>query len=77
MAMLNIPLSTAVKAKSLQKCYSIKESSLPTFFPGRCADILYDGKKIGSFGIVHPEVLRKFDITYPCSCLEMTIEQFV
>jgi phenylalanyl-tRNA synthetase beta chain len=49
----------------------------PTFFPKRCADIIYNGQTIGSFGILHPEVLEKFEILYPCSALEMNIEPFL
>ena len=29
----------------------------PEFLPGRQASIIYKGKRIGTFGIVHPEVL--------------------
>ncbi|KAF7301803.1 Phenylalanyl-tRNA synthetase subunit beta [Mycena indigotica] len=32
--------------------------------------------KIGSLGILHPSVLEKFDISYPCSALEFTLEPF-
>ncbi|KAJ7068401.1 hypothetical protein C8F01DRAFT_1336035 [Mycena amicta] len=32
--------------------------------------------KIGSLGILHPSVLEKFDIGYPCSALEFTLEPF-
>mmetsp|Transcript_18226 Transcript_18226/g.28402 ORF Transcript_18226/g.28402 Transcript_18226/m.28402 type:complete len:632 (-) Transcript_18226:326-2221(-) len=61
--------------------YTIKESTEETFFPGRCADILltYPGSggaqlKIGSFGILHPEVLKSFDIQYPASSVELDLE---
>ncbi|KAF7332036.1 Phenylalanyl-tRNA synthetase subunit beta [Mycena kentingensis (nom. inval.)] len=32
--------------------------------------------KIGSLGILHPSVLEKFKIEYPCSALEFTLEPF-
>ncbi|KAF7292377.1 Phenylalanyl-tRNA synthetase subunit beta [Mycena chlorophos] len=32
--------------------------------------------KIGSLGILHPSVLEKFEIGYPCSALEFTLEPF-
>jgi len=67
--------------------YTIRESTEETFFPGRCADIfltypgcssqISDGQpgvKIGSFGILHPEVLNNFDIQYPTSSLELDLE---
>jgi phenylalanyl-tRNA synthetase beta chain len=48
-----------------------------TFFPGRRADIFYEKSKIGSFGIVHPEVVQNFDYQYPTSALEINIEPFL
>ena len=57
--------------------YYIKESAHPAFFPGRRADIYYEGKVVGSFGIIHPTVLEKFEIGYPCSAVEINIEHFI
>ena len=31
---------------------------------------------IGIIGILHPSVLEKFEISYPCSALEFTLEPF-
>ncbi|KAJ3214221.1 hypothetical protein HK099_006984 [Clydaea vesicula] len=57
--------------------YYIKESKHPTYFQGRKADIYYNNKVVGVFGVVHPSVLRKFEISYPTSCLELNIEPFL
>jgi len=32
--------------------------------------------ELGTLGVLHPSVLEKFDITYPCSTLEFTLEPF-
>ena len=32
--------------------------------------------ELGSVGILHPSVLEKFEIQYPCSALEITLEPF-
>ena len=48
-----------------------------TYFPGRQAGIVRDGKRIGVMGVVHPTVLGKFDIVNPCSVLELDLEPFV
>lgn len=62
----------------------------PMYFPGRAAKIFYrpapeKGSKtlatkedidIGSLGILHPTVLEKFEIGFPCSSLEFTLEPF-
>ena len=54
--------------------------SCRTYFPGRAAEILLtkpgceERKSIGTFGILHPEVLSNFDIIYPTSSLELDLE---
>uniref|UniRef100_A0A6M2F3M4 phenylalanine--tRNA ligase n=1 Tax=Populus davidiana TaxID=266767 RepID=A0A6M2F3M4_9ROSI len=57
--------------------YYIQRSDAPEFLPGRQASIIYKGKHIGDFGIVHPQVLNNFVITDPCSFLEIDIEHFL
>jgi len=59
------------------KYYELKASEDPTFFPGRRADILVNGTKVGVVGTVHPEVLEKFHVPFPCSAVELFIEPFV
>ncbi|KAL3899029.1 MAG: hypothetical protein SGCHY_002336, partial [Lobulomycetales sp.] len=54
--------------------YYISESQDPTFFPGRRADVFYNLKKVGVFGILHPLVLKSYDIHFPASSLEINIE---
>ncbi|KAA8541114.1 hypothetical protein F0562_025077 [Nyssa sinensis] len=57
--------------------YYIERSDEPEFLPGRQAHIIYKGKQIGTFGIVHPEVLNNFDIPDPCSYAQLNIENFL
>ena len=51
-----------------------------TYFAGRAAAILLttptatDPVQIGTFGILHPNVLGNFDIQYPASCVELDLE---
>jgi phenylalanyl-tRNA synthetase beta chain len=70
MMMLNIP-------RQVEGGYSITESLNETYFPGRRADIYFQGNVVGSFGIVHPTVLNNFDICFPCSALEINLEPFL
>lgn len=59
----------------------------PMYFPGRAARIIYrvpatDSQsplleiEIGRIGVLHPTVLEKFDVGYPCSALEFNLESF-
>lgn len=54
------------------------ESQDPAFFGELgAADVICYGKRIGVFGVVHPEVLKNFEIPYPCGALEFDLSPFV
>uniref|UniRef100_A0A3Q3LTB2 Phenylalanine--tRNA ligase beta subunit n=1 Tax=Mastacembelus armatus TaxID=205130 RepID=A0A3Q3LTB2_9TELE len=48
-----------------------------TFFPGRCAEVFVRGKSVGRLGVLHPDVISRFELTMPCSALEIDIEPFL
>jgi phenylalanyl-tRNA synthetase beta chain len=65
--------------------YTIRELKMGecgsgTYFPGRAAEILLTSPNggvrgvIGTFGILHPDVLGNFDINYPTSAMELDLE---
>jgi phenylalanyl-tRNA synthetase beta chain len=63
--------------------YFLKPSDDPVYFTGMGADIVLqsigeDGVKkdvvIGNVGVVHPDVLANFEVTYPCCVMEMDLE---
>lgn len=57
--------------------YSLVASNADrAFFPGRQASVMVGGVKVGTLGVVHPEVLGKFEpaIVHPCSALEIDLE---
>jgi len=35
---------------------------------------LLKGKKVGSMGVIHPEVIGNFELKYPVSALEIDFE---
>jgi len=55
--------------------YEVEESDDPRFIPGRAAAVLYNGRKIGVFGEIHPEVMENWGITVPCIGGEFDLEQ--
>lgn len=61
--------------------YWIEEVDDPMYFAGHGASIHAKiGEKeaqIGSFGILHPTVLEKFELKYPVSVLEFNVEVFL
>ncbi|CAN0194306.1 unnamed protein product [Ascophyllum nodosum] len=65
--------------------YRIEPIDRSTFFPGRCADVLLEVKggenesewkevRLGSFGMLHPEVLKAYELRDPSSAVEMDLE---
>lgn len=59
--------------------YSVEPSEDPCFFPGMGAQVVlhYDDgsrKVVGVLGVVHPEVLANYDVSYPCSVTEIDVE---
>jgi phenylalanyl-tRNA synthetase beta chain len=69
---------TGTTSKATNKLrYHIQPSEDVTFFPGRRADVYVQDRKIGVFGILHPNVLQAYSIPYPVSALHMEIEMFV
>lgn len=57
--------------------YHIQAAEDSTFFPGRCAEIFSRGKSIGHLGVLHPDVISRFELTMPCSAIDIDIEPFL
>lgn len=55
--------------------YEVAESDDPRFIPGRQAAILANGKKIGVFGEIHPQVLENWNISVPAVGGEIDLEE--
>jgi phenylalanyl-tRNA synthetase beta chain len=54
--------------------YYLQESADPIYFPKRGANIVLNKRVIGSIGVIHPEVLEKYEIKYPVTCFETRLE---
>ena len=46
----------------------------PRFIPGRCAEIIVGGKKVGIFGEVHPAVLESWGCSMPAVVAEIDLD---
>ena len=63
--------------------FSLRPSLHPSYFPGRRADIILhrlaqqDEIVLGTFGILHPDVISQFGIPYVCSAMEINLEYFM
>lgn len=57
----------------LEGRFDFKMREDPTFIPGRAADIVVKGRKIGLFGEISPEVLTNFEILNPVMSFELEL----
>ncbi|KAF8529050.1 phenylalanyl-tRNA synthetase [Hysterangium stoloniferum] len=55
---------------------AVKGASTPTNIKHHSRSASASDTKIGVLGILHPSVLQNFEIGYPCSALEFTLEPF-
>jgi phenylalanyl-tRNA synthetase beta chain len=56
---------------NLEEKIEIRPSDDRALLPGRGADILLAGQKIGVFGEMHPRVIRSFGLEQPVVALEL------
>jgi phenylalanyl-tRNA synthetase beta chain len=54
--------------------YTLAETDDPRFIPGRCANIMANGKPVGFFGEIHPQVLENWGIQMPCTGAEIFLD---
>jgi len=57
--------------------YYLRGSDDPTYFPGRCAEVVAYGTVVGRLGVLHPETLAKFELNLPVAAMEINIEPFL
>nr|XP_039249843.1 phenylalanine--tRNA ligase beta subunit-like [Styela clava] len=57
--------------------YKILAAENSAFFPGRCADVMINGKSVGKMGVLHPEVITNFELVYPASALDLDLQYFL
>lgn len=55
--------------------YVLRDADHPAFFPGRCVSVvLRDGAVLGVMGVIHPLVLKAFQLPNPVSLFEINLE---
>uniref|UniRef100_A0AAV1V4Z7 phenylalanine--tRNA ligase n=1 Tax=Peronospora matthiolae TaxID=2874970 RepID=A0AAV1V4Z7_9STRA len=78
MQLLGIPFQLEM-AVGTKEYYTITPAEEHAYFPGRCAYVMLQKEdaeplRLGSFGVLHPGVLKNFDLLNPTSVLEMDLE---
>ncbi|MDE0482327.1 MAG: phenylalanine--tRNA ligase subunit beta [Candidatus Poribacteria bacterium] len=54
--------------------YTFKNTNDPTFHPGRNAEVLLEGERIGILGETHPTVLENYELPYKAYLFELDLE---
>jgi phenylalanyl-tRNA synthetase beta chain len=55
--------------------FTISGCKEPYFIPGRCANIMVEGKPIGFFGELHPQVIENYELGNPVVALEFNLKK--
>ena len=54
--------------------WTLQKADVPTFHPGRNAEVLLGDRRLGVFGEVHPEVLENYDLPYKAYLFDFDLE---
>ncbi len=57
--------------------YVMSELVDPRFIQGRCGNLVVNGKNVGIFGEIHPQVLESWNITMPTIACEIDLDNFL
>lgn len=68
-----VPAAPSSSDSALNTMKEALSKALPSLVPSATGADL----EIGVLGVLHPEVLEKFEIEYPCSSLEFDLEPFL
>ena len=68
-------LMTKVGADFAKRQYYLEENDTdPRYFPLRGFSVVLNNARIGTVGVLHPEVLGNFELKYPVSALEIDFD---
>jgi len=60
--------------RRMGKPYVLEGEDAPTCLAGRRAKVLLRGKCVGWAGVLHPDILVRYKVPFPCSVLELDFE---
>ncbi|MFX0064540.1 MAG: phenylalanine--tRNA ligase subunit beta [Candidatus Hermodarchaeota archaeon] len=72
---MHTTLNTFMRLTGLN--FSFQPTERPYLLPGRGAEIIYEGKKIGFLGELHPEILEEWEIWLPVAVMEIKLSEIL
>lgn len=67
-------LMTKVGAKFMTDYKLVEDATDPRWFNGGIA-VMLGGKRVGSMGVLHPDVMRAYQLDYPVSAVELDFDK--
>lgn len=67
-------LMCKVGGKMHQDYKLVEDEKDPRFLTRRGVSIMLKGAKVGSIGVLHPEVLAHYELKYPVSAIELDFD---
>jgi phenylalanyl-tRNA synthetase beta chain len=61
----------------LDREIGIRAAEHASFIPGRAAELVRDGRRLGIMGELHPEVLENYGLKHPVAVLELSLEKLL
>ena len=59
--------------RDVGKACEVEPAEDGNFIPGRCAGVLADGMRVGTFGEVHPRVIEAYELAHPVAAFELDV----
>ncbi|MFQ6086765.1 MAG: phenylalanine--tRNA ligase subunit beta [Candidatus Bathyarchaeia archaeon] len=59
------------------KQWKTRETTHPSFIPGRTATVHFKNREIGIIGEIHPQILNNFELRNPASAFETNLEEIM
>jgi phenylalanyl-tRNA synthetase beta chain len=56
---------------------SMQSGDMEMFIPGRCAVIKVNGRQVGHFGEMHPQVITAYELGYPTIAFELDLQDLM
>ncbi|MCG7840396.1 MAG: phenylalanine--tRNA ligase subunit beta [Methanomassiliicoccales archaeon] len=56
---------------------SFHPGDIGTFIPGRCAVVMVNGRNVGHFGELHPQVIVDYEMGYPIIAFELDLQDLM
>ena len=63
--------------RDLDTEFTIEGHDDPAYIEGRAARIMVDGKMVGHFGEIHPQVITNFELGCPIAGYELFVDELL